>query len=190
MILPDHQIKKLLEEGRIIIEPLDDPESQIQSACVDLRLGSEFKVFKYTSEPFIDSKNPREYTQTHITEGRPFVLHPKEFVLGITKEKVKIPPDMAAYLDGRSSLGRLGITAHVTSGWIDPGFEGKLVLEISNLGKMPVTLYPGMRICKLLFFCLTSPSEIPYNMRKNAKYHGQNEISQSKIHEDADQAGC
>jgi len=184
MIVPDHEIKRLLKEGKLIIEPLDDPEDQIQPACVDLRLGSEFKIFKYTSQPYIDSKNPSDYTQSCDTGGKPFILHPREFVLGITKEKITIPPDMAAYVDGRSSLGRLGVTAHITSGWIDPGFSGRLVLEISNLGKIPVTLYPGMKICKLLLFKLTSPSEIPYNMRKTAKYHNQEEISQSKIHED------
>ncbi|MEM7815672.1 MAG: dCTP deaminase [Candidatus Aenigmatarchaeota archaeon] len=182
MILPDHEIKKLLKEGKLVIEPLDDPETQIQPACVDLRLGSEFRVFKYTSEAFIDSRNPKEYTQTFVTDGKPFILHPKEFVLGITKETIKIPPDIAAYVDGRSSLGRIGITAHITSGWVDPGFSGRLVLEISNLGKMPVTLYPGMRICKLLLFRMSSPSEVPYDKRKGAKYIGQKTVLESKIH--------
>ena len=170
MILPDHEIKKLLADGKIRIEPLDDPEVQIQPACVDLRLGSEFKIFKHTKEAFIDSKDPKDYTEDHISNGEPFVLHPNEFVLGITKERITIPADIAAYLDGKSSIGRLGITAHITSGWIDPGFSGKLVLEISNLGKMPVKIYPDMRICKLLLFRLTSPSERPYNIRKT-KYN-------------------
>jgi len=183
MILPDHEIKKLLAEGRLVIDPID-PQKQIQPACVDMRLGSEFKIFRYISEPFIDPKNPKEYTQNHDTGGKPFVLHPNEFVLGITKERITLPDDIAAYVDGRSSLGRLGITAHITSGWIDPGFSGKLVLEISNLGKMPVTLYPGMRICKLLLFRLSSPSETPYGRRKDSKYQNQESISQSKIHED------
>jgi len=187
MILPDHEIRKLLKEGKLVIEPLDDPETQIQPACVDLRLGSEFRVFKYTSEAFIDSRDPKEYTQSHVSaEGKPFILHPKEFILGITKESVKIPDNLAAYVDGRSSLGRLGITAHITSGWIDPGFCGKLVLEISNLGKMPVTLYPGMRICKLLLFKLSSPCETPYDKRKGAKYCNQKTVSESKMHSDKD----
>ena len=190
MILPDHEIRKLLKEGKIRIEPLDDPENQIQPACVDLRLGSEFRVFKYTDEPFIDPRNPKEYTNTFNSHEKPFVLHPKEFVLGITKERIGVPPDLAAYVDGRSSLGRLGITAHITSGWIDPGFEGRLVLEISNLGKMPVNLYPDMRICKLFFFKLTSPSEVPYNMKKDAKYHKQDEIRQSRMHEDENKWLC
>jgi dCTP deaminase len=186
MILPDHEIRKLLNEGRLAIEPLEDPEKQIQPAWVDLRLGDDFRVFKYTSEAFIDSRNPKEYTEIHASEGKPFILHPKEFILGITRERIRIPDDLAAYLDGRSSLGRMGITAHITSGWVDPGFSGKLVLEISNLGKMPVTLYPGMRICKLLLFRLTSPAEVPYDRRKSAKYRDQEEVSESKIHRDGD----
>ena len=184
MILPDHEIRKLLKEGRISIEPMED--GQVQAACVDLRLGSEFRVFKYTSEAFIDSRNPKEYTQTYCSDGKPFILHPKEFILGITKESIKVPDDLAAYVDGRSSLGRLGITAHITSGWVDPGFQGKLVLEISNLGKMPVTLYPDMRICKLLFFQLNSPAEVPYYKKKDAKYRNQESVCESKIHDEKD----
>jgi len=186
MILPDHEIRKMLKEGRIVIEPLDDPESQIQAACVDLKLGPEFRVFKYTSEAFIDSRDPKEYTQTFCTDGKPFILHPKEFILGITRESIKIPSDLAAYVDGRSSLGRIGITAHITSGWVDPGFSGKLVLEITNLGKMPVTLYPGMKICKLLFFKLSSPAEVPYDQRKSAKYRNQESVCESRIHSEKD----
>ncbi len=184
MIIPDHEIKKLLGEGKIGIDPLDDPENQIQPACIDLRLGPEFSEFKHTREPYIDSMNPKEYTKRVSTKGRPFILHPGEFILGITKEKITLPDDIAAYIDGRSSLGRLGVTAHITSGWVDPGWSGKLVLEISNLGKMPVTLYPDMKICKLLLFRLTSPSETPYNLRKTAKYQNQDRVCQSKIHEE------
>jgi dCTP deaminase len=183
MIIPDHEIKALLKSGRVRIEPLADPEEQIQPACVDLSLDSEFKVFKHTQEAFIDSRNPKEYTEC-FTAGDRFILHPKEFILGITRESVTLPADIAGYVDGRSSLGRLGVTAHITSGWVDPGWSGKLVLEISNLGKMPVTLYPGMRICKLLLFRLSSPSEVPYNLRKTAKYRNQSEVCQSKIHEE------
>ena len=186
MIIPDHEIKKLIKEGKLIVEPIEDPEDQIQPAWIELRLGSEFRVFRYTTEPFIDSKNPKEYTTFYKTDGEPFILHPKEFVLGITYEKIKIPSDHAAYVDGRSSLGRLGITAHITSGWVDPGFEGRLVLEISNLGKMPVTIYPKMKICKLVIFKLTSPAEFPYNKRKNAKYYQQNRVIESKIFEETD----
>jgi len=185
MILPDHEIRQYLAEGKIVIEPLSDPDVQIQAACVDLRLGSEFKVFKHTQEAFIDSKNPKQYTEDIILEdGKSLFLHPKEFVLGITKEKIKIPADIVGYVDGRSSLGRLGITAHITSAWVDPGFEGKLVLEISNLGKMPVAIYPDMRVAKLLFFKMASPAEKPYNMR-DSKYKNQASVTESKIHKDS-----
>ncbi|MBI4175612.1 MAG: dCTP deaminase [Candidatus Aenigmarchaeota archaeon] len=183
MILPDHEIRKLLGEGKIRIEPLE-LDKQLQPAWVDLRLGSEFSRFKYTEEPFIDSRQPKEHTKTYDTRGKRFVLHPREFVLGITMERVTLPGDIAAYIDGRSSLGRLGITAHITSGWVDPGFSGRLVLEISNMGKMPVIVYPGMRMCKILFFNLNSPAEVPYNRKKDAKYANQETVGQSKIHED------
>ncbi|MBI4182325.1 MAG: dCTP deaminase [Candidatus Aenigmarchaeota archaeon] len=186
MILPDHEIRKLLAEGILVVEPLRDPEHQVQAAWVDLTLGDEFKVFKHTQEPFIDSRQPKDYTETVRADGRPFTVHPGDFILGITGERIRIPSSLAAYVDGRSSLGRLGVTAHITAGWIDPGFDGKLVLEISNLGKMPVTLYPGMRICKLLLFQLASPAEVPYNLRKDAKYAGQSAVGQSKMYQDED----
>jgi len=182
MILPDHEIRKLLKSGKLEIDPLDP--DQIQPACVDLSLGSEFGIFKHLQEPYIDARNPKEYTEVLDTQGKPFTLHPGEFVLGITRERIKLPADLAGYVDGRSSLGRLGVTAHITSGWIDPGFSGRLVLEISNLGKMPVTIYPGMRICKLLLFKLTSPAEVPYDKKPDAKYHEQDSVLQSRIHAD------
>src|SRR3989344_2923622 len=185
MILPDHEIKKYLKEGKIIVEPLEDTNVQIQAAWVDLKLGNEFKVFKHTSEPFIDSKDPKEYTETlKSADGKPIMLHPREFMLGATKERIKLPLDIAAYLDGRSSLGRLGITAHITAGWIDPGWDGKLVVEITNLGKMPVTIYPDMRIAKIIFFKLTSPAEILYGAGRGSKYYGQSAVAESKIHKE------
>ncbi len=184
MILPDHEIMKAIKEGRIVIEPADGIESRIHPACLYLRLGDEFRLFKYTQEPFIDSKNPKSYTEELKTNGKPIIIHPKEFVLGITMEKIKLPADIAAYVDGRSSLGRLGITAHITSSLVDPGFEGRLVLEISNLGKMPVTIYPGSKICKLVFMKLSSPAAVPYNKLHDAKYAGQDGVVESRIYRD------
>ena len=184
MILPDHEIKKLIEKGEVRIEPLDNPRVQIKSGCIDLSLAPEFKVFKHTKEAVIDSRNPKDYTEDVEVDGGSFVLHPREFVLGITKERITLPADIMGYVDGRSSLGRLGVTAHITSGFVDPGFSGRLVLEISNLGKMPVMLYTGMRICKLLLFRMSSASEVPYNLRKDAKYHNQDAVFQSKIYKD------
>ena len=184
MILPDHEIMSMIKAGRIVIDPADGIEERIHPACLYLRLGDEFRLFKYTQEPFIDSKDPKSYTEAMKTNGKPIILHPKEFILGITMERIKLPADIAAYVDGRSSLGRLGITAHITSSLVDPGFEGRLVLEISNLGKMPVTIYPGSKVCKLVFMKLTSPAKVPYNKLPDAKYANQNEVVESKIYRD------
>ncbi len=172
MILTDREIIEYLKSGRLVIEPLDEPELQIQSAWVDLRLGNQFRVFRVLTEPYIDIKDgTKDYTElVDISDGQAFVLHPREFVIGITKERIRLPPDLVGYVDGRSSLGRLGITAHITSGFVDPTFDGKLALEISNLGKMPVRLYPGMRMCKLVLFKLTGSVSRPYSQRPEAKY--------------------
>ena len=187
MIIPDHEIKKLLREGRLVIKPLDDPENQIQPAWVDLRMGNEFMTFKVTGVPYIDTRKQIEgYTEKIvIRDSKPFIIHPGEFVLNKVMEYIKLPDDLVGSVDGRSSLGRLGIVVHTTSSSVNPGWEGHLVLEMANIGKMPVALYPGMRICKITFHKMTSPAEVPYNMRKNAKYQAQNEIIQSKIHEDS-----
>jgi dCTP deaminase len=182
MILADREIKQALKEGKLKIIPAPE-EKQIQAAWVDLKLGNEFKTFKAVSTPFIDTRAPTEgHAETvKIEDDKPFIIHPGEFVLGQIKEIVTIPDDMAAYLDGRSSLGRLGLVVHITSGWIDPGFSGQLVLEITNVGKMPLVVYPGMRICKLVLHKLTSTAEKPYRLREDAKYKDQKEIKESKI---------
>lgn len=181
MILSDRDIKKYLKEKRLVIEPLPTAE-QLQPAWIDLTLGTDFLTFKRTSTAFIDPKNPQDYTEpVKIEDGKPFILHPGEFVLGSVREYVKLPDDLAAAVDGRSSLGRLGILTHITSTFVNPGWGGRLVLEINNVGKMPVMLYPGMRICKLVFFKLSSPSENPYDKRKDAKYHEQKTVAPSKL---------
>jgi dCTP deaminase len=167
MILSDRDIKQYLQEGKIKIEPLDI-DKQIQPSGVDLRLGNSFKVFRNMSIPFIDTKAPVEgYTETiEIEDDKPFIIHPGEFVLAATKEYIKLPNDLAAMVDGRSSLGRLGISIHTTSSGINPGWEGFFTLEIINLGKIPVALYPNMRICKISFVKLTSEAEKPYQSNK------------------------
>jgi dCTP deaminase len=182
MIIPDHEIRALLREGKIKIEPLE--EGQIQAACVDLRLGSEFRIFKSTHEAFIDSRNPKEYTECCAIGDKPFIIHPGEFILGITRERIALPDNIAAYVDGKSSLGRLGITAHITASLVEPGWDGNLVLEIANLGKMPVTLYPEMKICKVVFMRMSSPAEKPYDKRKETKYKGQRQVTESRICEE------
>jgi len=183
MILPDHEIRKLLKEGKIFIEPIDE-DVQIQPAGVDLRLGNEFKIFKSTSLPYIDTRKKSEnYTDTvMIDDEKPFIIHPGEFVLGTVKEYIKVPGDLMGSVDGRSSLGRLGISIHATSASINPGWEGVFVLEITNIGRAPVALYPGMRIAKLTLQRLSSPSEKPYGSEGKHKYQKSREISQSRIH--------
>jgi len=186
MILPDHEIRKLLEEGRLVVEPLEDRDIQIQPAWIDLRLGNRFHIFKITSTPFIDTRTDSESQTEKLTveDGDPFVIHPGEFILGSIKEYIKMPPDLMGVVDGRSSLGRLGIVIHSTSASINPGWEGEFVLEITNIGKMPVAVYPGQRIAKLVLHRLSSPAERPYNVRKEAKYNKEKDVTATKAHED------
>ncbi|MFQ5648138.1 MAG: dCTP deaminase [Candidatus Aenigmatarchaeota archaeon] len=185
MILPDQEIRRYLEEGKIVIKPMEDPKTQIQPAQVDLRLGNEFRVFRINSVPYIDTKaKTRDYTETKtVRDGDPFIIHPGEFVLGTVKEYIKMPDDLVGTVDGRSSLGRVGVVIHATSTSINPGWEGKFVLEITNIGKMPVALYPGQRVAKLAFHKLSSPAERPYHKRET-KYQGQETIQETKMHED------
>ena len=180
MILSDRDIKEALMSGKIVVENL--PDERIQAGWVDLSLGNEFRMFKATSQPYIDVRDPTDHTESIVIDDKPFIMHPNEFVLGQVRERIKLPNDIAAYVDGRSSLGRIGIVVHVTSGFVDPGFSGRLVLEMTNVGKMPVALHAGMRICKLVFFKLSSPAEKPYFMRKDAKYMDQDSNMGSRIH--------
>ena len=185
-ILSDKDIKKLLNEGHISIEPLDNKEKQIQPSSVDLRIGDEFKVFRVIRTPYIDPKDNEEvasYMESFkVPEGEAFIIHPNEFALATTQETVKLPDDIVARVEGRSSMGRLGVTMHVTAGYIDPGFEGKITLEISNIGAMPVALYPGQRVCQVVFETMTSPSEIPYgHPSRHSKYMGQEKPESSRI---------
>jgi dCTP deaminase len=185
MILPDHEIRKLLRKGRVVIKPIDE-DVQIQPAGVDLRLGNEFRIFKSTCLPYIDTKKSAEnYTDSiNIDDDKQFIIHPGEFVLATVKEYIKIPDDLMGSVDGRSSLGRLGIAIHTTSASINPGWEGRFVLEITNMGRAPVALYPGMRIAKLTLHKLSSPAEKPYGSDGRHKYQKQNEISRSRINEE------
>ncbi len=184
MMLSDRDIKAFIASGKIVMEPRPTDE-QVQSAWVDLTLGKEFRVFKSTQSAVIDPKHPEEITEkVAVEDGKAFILHPGEFILGAVNEYVKFPTDIAGAVDGRSSLGRLGVVVHITSTFVDPGWEGKLVLEITNVGKMPVALYPGMRICKLVFMKLSSECERPYFMKKDAKYLKQGNVDQSRIQQE------
>ncbi len=189
-ILSDVDIKKCLKDGKIVIDPIKD-EKQIQPSSVDLRIGNEFKGFKIITKPYIDPFDDTDLesymTSFHINKEEPFIIHPGEFTLATTYETVKLPDDIVARVEGRSSMGRLGITMHVTAGYIDPGFEGKITLEISNIGKMPVALYPGQRVCQIVFETMTSPSLKPYGHEdRDSKYMGQTGPQVSKIKEDFD----
>lgn len=189
-ILSDKDIIRYMDEGRISIDPIED-EKQIQPSSVDLRIGNEFKGFKIITKPYIDpydDKDLESYMSSFtIDEGKPFIIHPGEFTLATTYEYVKIPDDIVARVEGRSSMGRLGVTMHVTAGYIDPGFEGKITLEISNIGKMPVALYPKQRVCQIVFETMTSPSAKPYGHEdRDSKYMGQTGPQVSKIKEDFD----
>lgn len=186
MILPDHEIKRYLKEGKIKIEPLENPELQIQPAWVDLRLGNEFRTFKVIGTSCIDTKKKSEdYTEKHTIEnGNYFIIHPGEFVLGKVMEYVKLPANIMGSVDGQSSLGRLGVVVHTTSSSINPGWEGHLVLEMANLGRMPVKVYPNSKICKITFHELSSQAERPYNVRAESKYNQQKDIIESKIYKE------
>lgn len=188
-ILSDQDIRKYLEEEKISIEPLEDPGRQIQPSSVDLRIGNEFKGFRIIRKPCIDPLDKSDlesYMESfHLEQGEAFIIHPGEFALATTYETIKLPDDLVARVEGRSSMGRLGITMHVTAGYIDPGFQGKITLEISNIGKMPVALYTGQRVCQIVFETMTSPSERPYgHPERDSKYMGQDKPVTSKIKQD------
>jgi dCTP deaminase len=188
MVLSDGDIKQALTAGDITIAPSPDLDTQLGSCSIDLRLGSRFRVFNYSKVPYIDPNNPRTteemMTEIGVVEGEPFILQPGYFVLATTMETFRLPPNILARLEGRSSLGRLGIVVHSTASVFDPGWDGVAVLELGNLGRMPVALYPGMRICALTFEELKNPAQIPYDQKKHAKYTHQSAPVASKIGEE------
>lgn len=190
MIYSDRDIKRLLHEQKIVIDPAPDLATQLGSCSLDLRLSNEFSVFEYNRYPFIDVRDGEasRNIMKPVTVGdeQPFVLHPGSFVLAITLERVELPDDIVARLEGRSSLGRLGIIVHATASVIDPGWRGRIVLELANHGQMPVALYPGMRVCSVTFEPLSTPVETPYWKKAEAKYKNQNTAQGSKISDDPD----
>ncbi|EMA55424.1 MULTISPECIES: dCTP deaminase [Halococcus] len=185
MILSDADIHRRLDEGSLVVEPLDDPDLQIQPASVDLRLGREFLEFQRTNIPCIhpDSENEiEEYvTETHVKPDEEFILHPGDFVLGTTVERVEVPDDLIARVEGRSSLGRLAVVIHATAGIVDPGYRGQVTLELSNLGTAPVALTPGMRISQVIFTELKTPADRPYGSERGSKYQDQAGPQASRI---------
>jgi dCTP deaminase len=174
VILSDRSLREAIAAGRLVVDPLDD--DAIQPSSIDVRLDNRFRVFYTARHPYIDVKQPMD-DLTELVEVKPdaaFILHPGEFVLGSTLEQVGIPPDLAARLEGKSSLGRLGLMTHSTAGFLDPGFVGHVTLELSNVANLPITLYPGMRIGQIAVFQLTTAAERPYGSRGvGSKYQGQ-----------------
>jgi len=185
MILSDRDLKVRLAAGELAIDPLEDAEVQIQPASVDLRLAREFLVYKPAQIACLDPQQPETLhaatERVNVPEGEAFILHPGEFALGSTIERVRIPHDLVARVDGRSSIGRLAVVVHATAGFVDPGFEGQITLELSNLGRIPVRLHPGMRIAQIVLHQLTSAVERPYGSERGSRYHGQTGPQASRL---------
>ncbi|MGH2635375.1 MAG: dCTP deaminase [Actinomycetota bacterium] len=185
MILSDVDIRKELASGRILIEPFD--EACVQPSSVDLHVDAQFRVFANSRYPYIDVRMPMpDLTElVQVSGDEPFILHPGEFVLGSTRERVRLPDDLVARLEGKSSLGRLGLLIHSTAGYVDPGWDGYLTLELSNVANLPITIYPGMKIGQISFFKLSSPAENPYGSKETgSKYQGQRGPTASKFFEE------
>jgi dCTP deaminase len=174
MVLADRTIRRLIAAGRVRIDPFDD--ALVQPSSVDVRVDRFFRVFRNARYPYIDVKEPMEdLTElVEINDDAPFILHPGEFVLGSTLERISLPDDLVARLEGKSSLGRLGLLIHSTAGFIDPGWDGHVTLELSNVANLPITIYVGMKIGQLSFVQMTEPSKSPYGSTGlGSKYKGQ-----------------
>lgn len=188
MILSDRDIKKALSSGRIKIIPPPNLTEQLGSCSIDLHLGTTFRVFKHSRYPFIDLRTP--LTMENLMEeiviepGQPFIMQPGAFALASTTETLELADDILGRIEGRSSLGRLGIIVHGTASIFDPGWRGIPTIELGNLGVMPVALYPGMRICAFTFEEVSSPVEVPYYNKKGNKYAGQTKPLASKLAEE------
>jgi dCTP deaminase len=183
MVLSDGTIRKEIEDGRIVLDPYDP--GLIQPSSVDVRVDRQFRVFQNSRYPYIDVRQEMEdLTElVEITDSEPFILHPGEFVLGQTLERVKLPNDIVARLEGKSSLGRLGLLIHSTAGFVDAGFEGNLTLELSNVANLPITIYHGMPIGQMSFMRMDAPVEHPYGSGETgSKYQGQGEPTPSRFY--------
>jgi len=187
MIFSDRTIKESLASGRISIDPYDD--TCLQPSSIDLRVDRFFRVFENHRYPHIDPRTRQEDLTTIVETppGEAFVLHPGEFVLGSTLERVHLGDDVVARLEGKSSLGRLGLLIHSTAGFVDAGFEGHLTLELSNVANLPIAIHPGMRIGQISFYQMTTPADHPYGSKEaGSKYQGQRGPTPSRVHRDFD----
>jgi dCTP deaminase len=177
MILSDRDIVQALNEGRIKIEPPPDLPTQLGSVSIDFRLGTTFMVFEHSRHSFIDPRSPQSIGDAmrtiEVAEDEPFIMQPGDFALASTIESLELPDDLLGRLEGRSSIARLGITVHSTAAVFEPGWIGTATMELSNLGRMAVALYPGMRICAFSFETVSSPVMTPYRMKAGNKYAGQ-----------------
>lgn len=183
MLLSDHDIRAAIDAGELGIDPFD-PEL-IQPSSVDVRMDRFFRVFNNSKYTHIDPKLQQDELTSlvEVQKDEPFVLHPGEFILGSTLEKFTLPPNLAGRLEGKSSLGRLGLLTHSTAGFIDPGFSGYITLELSNVANLPITLWPGMKVGQLALFKMSSPAEVPYGSGKlGSKYQGQRGPTPSKAY--------
>ncbi|MFC4554624.1 dCTP deaminase [Georgenia faecalis] len=183
MLLSDRDIRAQIGSGRVQLDPFDP--AMVQPSSVDVRLDRWFRLFDNHKYPVIDpaAEQPDLTRLVEVGPEEPFVLHPGEFVLGATYELVTLPDDIAARLEGKSSLGRLGLLTHSTAGFIDPGFTGHVTLELSNTATMPIMLWPGMKIGQLCFFRLSSPAESPYGAgASGSRYQGQRGPTASRSH--------
>jgi len=185
VVLSDRDIRAEIAAGRIVIDPFI-PEA-VQPSSIDLHLDKRFRVFRNSRYPYIDVRvdQPDMTELVEIAGDEPFILHPGEFVLGSTLERVQLPNDLVARLEGKSSLGRLGLLIHSTAGYVDPGWEGNLTLELSNVANLPITLYDGMKIGQISFQRLSSPAEVGYGDASiGSKYRGQRDPTASLYHRD------
>jgi dCTP deaminase len=186
MILSDRDIRKFIQSGEIGIQTSDQTSNEkfqqtviqnIGPSSLDLRLGKHFKLYEQTKCPILDPANPETFKNCsrsiELKKNEPFIVQPNDFALGVTLEYIQLPVNLVARVEGRSSLGRLGIIIHSTAGFVDPGFAGTITLEITNINRMPVALYAGMRVCQLAFEILTTPAEIDYAAKKTQKYQNQ-----------------
>ena len=184
MLLSDRDILSEIDAKRVALEPFEP--AMVQPSSIDVRLDRIFRVFENHRYPHIDpaEEQPELTRQVEPDKDEPFILHPGEFVLGSTYEAVTLPDDVAARLEGKSSLGRLGLLTHSTAGFIDPGFSGHVTLELSNVATLPIKLWPGMKIGQLCFFRLSSPAEHPYGSEKyGSRYQGQRGPTPSRSHQ-------
>lgn len=185
MVLSDKDLKIALKSGRIKIKPFPNLKNQLGSCSIDLKLGDTFRVFEHSKHAYIDpfkkSISDEVTREIKIKAKEPFIIQPGDFVLATTVEEIQVPDDLTGRLEGRSSIGRLGVVIHSTAANIECGFRGHITLELANMGKMPVALYSDMRICSISFEQLSSPADVPYYKKKSAKYINQKGPGESKI---------